>query len=131
MYIVGTKNSIDFTDKLYDCITSIKIVFLSEENINFSDQDFELESTFKNRFEKFGYIILKEDDERIVYINYDKFSAGKAAKIAYQISKSEIEFVAQSIYNTYGEAVDVEISLYMKDIKAQDLFQSDVLDFLP
>ncbi len=133
MYVIGQSGKITFTDKLLSRNVTFEVIFLSAENINFSDKEIDLESAFGNRFSQFGYMVLASDkkSEMDVFINYDDFSAGKNAKIAYQISKHEIEFVAQNIYDTYLSLVDQDIFTQVDKLRMDDLFANDELDFLP
>jgi ribosomal protein S8 len=131
-------NISESSHKVFDNIDNeeihFKISFFSAENIGFLDKELvesKIDEHFKNHLKEHGYVtsyeVYKNNVSTPVYnIDYDNFSAGKAAKIAYLISKSEIQEVTDTIYSAYMEIVEQEINKSASELKMTDIFNLDI-----
>ena len=134
MYIVSESSHKVF-DKIDNMEVKFELQFLSAENIDFLDKeipDSKIHKDYKKQLKKEGFVTSYEVYKNIVStpvfgIDYDNFSAGKAAKIAYLISKSEIEEVTDIIYSTYMDIVEKEINKSAAELKMTDIFNNQDL----
>jgi hypothetical protein len=128
MYVVSESSHKVF-DKIDNMEVYFKLQFLSAENIGFLDNEKDIPRIGINYLKKRCFFVCYEGesiDKRVncFYIDYDNFSAGKAAKMAYLISKSEIEQVTDIIYSAYMDIVEQEINKSAAELKMTDIFNN-------
>jgi hypothetical protein len=131
MYAISESSHKVF-DKIDNMEVYFKLQFLSAENIGFLDNeisDLGISEDYKKQLKSEGFVTSYEVYKNIVSttlydIDYDNFSAGKVAKIAYIISKSEIEEVTDIIYSAYMDIVEQEINKSAAELKMTDIFNN-------